>query len=325
MGLPPPGGGGRVLLVLAWTVAVALVVLSVVRALGAERGTLLVLAVGALPLTLLPAYALLALAAAWRRRALGTVAAALVVVHVAVVAPTLGAAEVPAGATTAPRLRVVVSNLYVRNPDPAEAGRALRALRPDVVVLPELDGRGLRGLQASGLLTDLPHVVAELGTREETVGLLSRLPLADRSTRAAGGRELPRGTVRVGGTDVRLLTAHPLPPVSVLEQLWRRSLADLAAESRATRLPAVVLGDLNADRDHAAFRRLLRTGLRDAHDERGRGIVRTWPTSTPLLHLDHVLVRDGDGGRLVVRDVREIVLPGSDHRTVVADLAVLPT
>ena len=123
---------------------------------------------------------------------------------------------------------------------------------------------------------------------------------------------------------MRLLAAHPLPPLSVLEVLWRRSLADLATEARATDLPVVVLGDFNADRDHAPFRRLLGTGLRDAHDERGRGLARTWPAKAPLLHLDHVLVGDGEGGRLVVEDVREVVLPGSDHLAVVADLAVLP-
>ncbi len=89
-------------------------------------------------------------------------------------------------------------------------------------------------------------------------------------------------------------------------------------------LPLVVAGDLNADRDHALFRGLLDTGLRDAHDSVGRGLARTWPSGLPLLHLDHVLVRDGEGGQLVVTAVREERVPGSDHRAVVADLAVLP-
>jgi endonuclease/exonuclease/phosphatase family metal-dependent hydrolase len=86
----------------------------------------------------------------------------------------------------------------------------------------------------------------------------------------------------------------------------------------------VLAGDLNADRDHAALRSLLETGLRDAHDERGRGLARTWPAGLPVLHLDHVLVRDGAGARVVVRSVREVDLPGSDHLGVVAELAVLP-
>jgi endonuclease/exonuclease/phosphatase (EEP) superfamily protein YafD len=313
-----------VVLVLAWTAAVGLAVLVVVRALGAERGTAMALLVGALPLTLLPAYALLALGALWRRRLLTAVALGLVVAHVQVVLPTLGAAPVPAQAADAPQLRVVVSNLYVLNPDPADAGRALRRLDADVVVVPELDARGLRGLRRSGLLEDLPHLVAELGHREETVALLSRLPLEEVSTRPVGGRELPRATVDVEGTRVRLLAEHTLPPLSVFEQLWRSALADLGREVRALDQPAVVLGDFNADRDHAAFRALLDTGLRDAHDERGRGLARTFPAWLPVLHLDHVLVRDGTSQRLVVRDVREVGLPGSDHRTVVADLAVLP-
>ncbi len=197
--------------------ALGLVVLVVVRALGVERGTVLVLLVGGLPLTLLPSYGLVVVAVLWRRRLLTAVALGLVLAHALVLAPALGAAPVPAAAAAAPHLRVVVSNLYVLNPDPAEAGRFLRTLDADVVVLPELDARGLRGLRRSGLLEDLPHVVAELGTREETVGLVSRLPLEQVSTRRVGGRELPRATVDVGGTPVRLLAEHTLPPLSVFE------------------------------------------------------------------------------------------------------------
>ena len=312
------------MLVLAWTVAAGLAVLVVVRALGVERGTTLALLVGALPLVLLPAYVLLGLAALWRRRLLTVVALGLAVAHVLVVAPALGAEPAASAAATAPRLRVVVSNLYVLNPDPERAGRALRRLDADVVVVPELDARGLAGLRAAGLLDDLPHVVVERDAREETVGLLSRLALDDVSTTRVGGRALPRATVEVGGTRVRLLAEHPLPPLSVFEPLWRDALTGLAQEVRAVEEPAVVLGDFNADRDHAPFRELFETGLRDAHDERGRGLARTFPSWLPVLHLDHVLVRDGADARFVVRDVREVRVPGSDHLTVVADLAVLP-
>ena len=294
------------------------------RALGAERGTALVLLIGALPLTLLPAYALLALAALWRRGALAVAALGLVVAHVLVIAPCLGAATVPPAAAAAPHLRVVVSNLYVLNPDPAAAGRFLRTLDADVLVVPELDARGLRGLRRSGLLEDLPNVVAELGSREETVGLLSRLPLEDVSTRPVGGRELPRATIEVEGTPVRLLAEHTLPPLSVFELLWRQALGDLADEVQTVDEPAVVLGDFNADRDHAPFRALLGTGLRDAHDERGRGLARTFP-SWLVPCCSSTTCSSGTAGTpgLVVRDVREARVPGSDHRAVVADLALL--
>ena len=320
---PAPPTSHRAARLLLGVALAGLLVLLGVRLLGVERGTGLQLLVGALPLTLLPAYPLLVGALLLRARA--HVAAALLVVagHVAVVAPALGSTPLPTGAQGAPRLRVLTANLYVLNPDPVRAARALRALRPDVLVVPELTTQGLAALGAGGVLADLPHTAVELGARAESVGLFSRLPLTDVDLRPVDVRILPRATVRVGGRRVRLLTVHPLPPVSAWEVLWRSALVDLEGEVRGTALPVVVAGDLNADRDHAPFRRLLDTGLRDAHDERGRGLARTWPAARPVLQLDHVLVRDGQGARLAVLDVEEVRVPGSDHRAVLADLAVL--
>jgi len=294
-----------------------------VRLLGGERGALLALLVGALPLVLLAAYPLLVAAVLLRSGVLQAAAVLLIGAHVVLVAPSLRAAPVPDVAADVPRLRVVVANLYVRNPEPERAGAALRALRPDVLVVPELDGRGLVALRSSGLLADLPYRVTQQDVGQESVGLFSRRPLRDLELRRVGGRVLPRATVEVGGVPVRLLAAHPLPPLGGLGPLWRVSLQDLAAEAARLGLPAVVAGDLNADRDHAAFRGLLDAGLRDAHDEVGRGLARTWPAGLPLLHLDHVLVRDAPQARLVPLAVREVDVPGSDHRGVVADLAVV--
>lgn len=314
----------QALTVVGWATAGGLGLLVAVRLLGAERGSALALLIGALPLSLLPAYALLGLALGLRRRLLGAVATALVVAHLLVVAPALGGDELTASAAAAPPLRVVTANVYVLNPTPELAGRSLRALRPDVLVVPELDADGLAGLRASGLLDDLPYSVLELGERAESVGLFSRLPLQDVSSRPGAGRLLPRATVSVDGVEVRLVTGHPLPPVLGWESLWRRSLADLAREVDGVELPTVVAGDLNADRDHASFRKLLDVGLRDAHDVRGRGLARTWPASRPVLHLDHVLVRDRAGVRFEVVDVAEAPIPGSDHLAVVADLRLVP-
>ena len=318
-------GFRQALTILGWVVAGGLGLLVGVRLLGAERGSALTLLIGALPLSLLPAYALVVLALVLRRRLLGGVATALVGAHLLVIAPALGAQELTAAATTAPALRVVTANVYVLNVTPERAGRSLRELRPDVLVVPELDADGLAGLRASGLLDDLPHSVVELGERAESVGLFSRLPLRDVTSRPGAGRLLPRATVSVGGVEVRLVTGHPLPPVLGWESLWRRSLADLASEVDGVELPTVVAGDLNADRDHASFRKLLDVGLRDAHDVRGRGLARTWPASRPVLHLDHVMVRDRAGVRFEVLDVSEAPIPGSDHLAVVADLRLVST
>ncbi|HWG94511.1 MAG TPA: endonuclease/exonuclease/phosphatase family protein [Mycobacteriales bacterium] len=302
----------------------ALAGLVALRATGTERGTLLVLLVGVLPVVLLAAWPLLGLAVRWRAPGAALAAAGLVAVQALLVAPSLTAAPPPPPGGTP--LRVVVANLYVRNPVPVEAAAVLRALEPDVLVVPELDARGRAALQEAGVEQDLPHVVVE-SAGGEAVGLLSRTPLRDVVLRRAGARVLPQATVDAGGPAVRVHAAHPLPPVGGLEPLWRAGHADLARQAAGEDLTLVVAGDLNAGRHHAVFRRLAGTGLRDAHDERGRPGAGEAAAALPLLHLDHVLVRDGrDGrdGRIGVREVREVRLPGSDHLAVVADLVVHP-
>jgi endonuclease/exonuclease/phosphatase (EEP) superfamily protein YafD len=318
-----PSASGHPLARLLTALAVAaLLLVVVVRLTGTEHGTTLVLLVGALPLTLLAGYPLLAVSLWLRSRLLVAGTAVLVLAHLVVVAPPLLAAPVDDVAADAPRLRVVVANLYRQNPDPRQAATFLRDLDADLVVVPELDPRGRQALVDAGLTADLPYTVPATGS-DEAVGLLSRLPLEDVALRRTGARVQPQVTVAVDGMAVRVLAVHPMPPVGGLEPLWRATLRDVAGQAEQENLPLVVAGDLNAGRHHATFRRLLDTGLRDAHHERGRGVARTWPARLPLLDLDHVLVRDGDGADLAVVDVRELVLPGSDHRAVVADLAVL--
>lgn len=308
---------------LAWLVALGLLLLVGLRVTGIERGKLLALLLGALPLTLLPSYGVGVVALLLRRPLLGMVAAGLMATHLLVVAPALGVERVPAAAYLAPTLRVVTANILKTNPDSVRVGAALAALRPDVLVVAELRPANLPGLRASGLLDDLPYTSMDSGPLRD-VELFSRLPLSDIGHREAAGSPQPRATIEVGGVAVRLAGEHPLPPIGTWEAGWRASLADLATEAGAQPLPLVVAGDFNATRDHAPFRQVLATGLRDAADARGRGLARTWPQWLPILALDHVLVRDGAGARLFVLDQSEVTLPGSDHKAVLADLAVLP-
>lgn len=305
--------------VAGWALAAGLVLLVAARLLGVQSGTLPALTMGLLPLLMLGAYPVLLAAMLLRRRRLAVLAVLLVGAQLLLAAPSLSAEPRPCAGT---RLRVVVANLLKSNPDPERAGRLLLSLRPDVLIVPELSERARVGLRDSGLLALLTEERVRDQAGRETVGLYSSLLLRDAQLLDVGEREWPRATVDVGGVPVRLLAVHPFPPVSPTAGRWRRSLAALDREVQATAGPLVAAGDFNADRDHASFRALLDGGVRDAHDELGRGLARTWPQPRPLLHLDHVLVRDGEGGQVAVCGVREQELPGSDHRAVVADLAV---
>ena len=103
---------------------------------------------------------------------------------------------------------------------------------------------------------------------------------------------------------------------------WTGDLRALRAGAREDTASLVLLGDFNATLDHAPMRDLLDAGLVDTHAELGRGGARTWPVTggavPRLVHLDHVL----HGRDLVGVTVEELVVPGTDHTVVVAELAV---
>jgi endonuclease/exonuclease/phosphatase family metal-dependent hydrolase len=83
----------------------------------------------------------------------------------------------------------------------------------------------------------------------------------------------------------------------------------------------ILAGDFNASLDHAAMRRLLDRGYKDAAAQVGAGLIPTWPSNKripPIITIDHVLVDHRVGVKAVsVHDV-----PGTDHRAVFAELTV---
>ncbi|KAA2255493.1 endonuclease/exonuclease/phosphatase family protein [Solihabitans fulvus] len=257
---------------------------------------------------------LLAALLAARSRRLALAAAVLVVVQVCCLAPRFvpSGQDVPAAA---PRLRVGTSNTHVGRVDPAALVELVRSERLDVLAVQELTADGVRALDAAGLLDLMPY--RELHPEVDS-SIYSRLPLAN-----GGLRHLPTtwpqtaAEVTVGGRTVRLVAVHTYYPAGDPDR-WTRDMTALRAEAGPD---AVVLGDFNATLDHAPMRALLDAGLVDTHAELGRGWAPTWPADgalPPLLQLDHVL----HGSGLAGVSVREQTLPGTDHRAVVAELAV---
>lgn len=84
-------------------------------------------------------------------------------------------------------------------------------------------------------------------------------------------------------------------------------------------MPAILFGDFNASLDHREFLELLSTGLTDAAQATGRSLWPAWPEGSPLppfVALDHVVVND----HLEVGQFTTVVVPGTDHAAVVAEL-----
>jgi endonuclease/exonuclease/phosphatase family metal-dependent hydrolase len=93
----------------------------------------------------------------------------------------------------------------------------------------------------------------------------------------------------------------------------------LVAKMRDTSLPAVLVGDFNIGDRHYLYRRL-RHGLGDAYREAGWGLGLTWSLESriPYARIDYVLHDDA----WFTRAVRRGRMPGSDHRSLTADLVL---
>ncbi|WP_371670209.1 endonuclease/exonuclease/phosphatase family protein [Streptomyces sp. NBC_00289] len=229
-----------------------------------------------------------------------------------------GKADEPSGPAVA-ELRVLTSNVEFGHGTGALVA-AVHREKPDLVFVEECENTCDARLRRA-LGKDYPHRRAVEGGGSEGSVVLSRFPL-----RAAAGvpgtMGMPGAVADVRGHAVRLQLAHPMPPLPGQLGLWRRELGELrdfAAADDTT--PTVLAGDFNASQDHAVFRRILDTGLRDAARLSGADRVPSWPARTaPTLgaQIDHVLV----SRHFAARDARFLGLAHTDHRALVVDLTL---
>ncbi|MFJ4668607.1 endonuclease/exonuclease/phosphatase family protein [Kitasatospora purpeofusca] len=312
----------RVLEWSGWAVSVLSAALVAVRVGGWDDGTPLALAVVLLPYAALGGVLALGVLLALRSWWAAAVAGVLVAVQLFWLVPRLVPDGGAAPAADAPRLRVATSNAWVGQADAAEIVRLVREQRVDVLAMEELGPGAVAGLDRAGIAEVLPHRELRPGRDTAIYSRLPLTPLDDSASEAA--REQIAAEVTVGGRTVRLTAVHTYYPLGDSGR-WSEDFDGLrAAVSGATR-NAVLLGDFNATLDHSPMRALLDTGLADTHAELGRGVAPTWPESDtyfsalwPVIQIDHVL--HGEALRAV--SVTEHRVRGTDHRAVVAELAV---
>ncbi|WP_424890459.1 endonuclease/exonuclease/phosphatase family protein [Streptomyces sp. XH2] len=270
-----------------------------------------------LPWLLAPAGAALVLAAGtrWAVGCAWGLAAVLGTLHF--LSPYAAGGAAASGPEVA-RLRILTANLEFGGATPGLL-EALRRERPDLVSVqecspeecaPALDGPQVRAAY--------PYRIVVGGGKAQGSALLSRFPLEpDGSVR--GTLAMPRALVRVAGTRLLFQVAHPMPPVAGGVELWRTELGRVRAMAAARgEAPTVIAGDFNASQDHAAFRAVLDTGVRDSAALLGRSRTPTWPslTAPPLgAQIDHVLLSPS----LAPRRARFLDLTGTDHRGLVVD------
>lgn len=228
-----------------------------------------------------------------------------------------GAGGEPSGPVLA-RPRMLTANL--------EYGQAtegllatLRRERPDLVAVQECDRRCAAALSTPALRAAYPYRNIVTGQPAEGSALLSVYPLRNEKGVPAA-LAMPTSRAKIADRWVRVQVAHPMPPLPGELDVWRTELGRLRtyAERRGD-APTLIAGDFNASQDHAAFRRLLDTGMRDSTRLAGVSRTPSWPSlTTPLFgtQIDHVLVSDA----WTAHDARFIDLADTDHRALLVDL-----
>ncbi len=296
---------------------------SLVRLVGDFDRAWLIMIVTFTPQAALALVAVTAIALVLRRWRLGLAGALLVALNAWWLAPLYVADEAPAGT----ELVAMTVNLQYGWAEATEVVDAVRERGVDVLGVTELTPEAVTALGAAGLDALLPHRVIAPDTDAHGSGLWAR----DRLTPAEEWRGVHRMpgamlhlTDRAGRTrDVAVRVAHPMRTGRFSAASYRRDQSmlreRLAAQPATT--PAVVLGDFNATRDHAAFRRLLDGGWRDATEYAGSGYVGTWSPRYWIPHfvqLDHILINRQFGAR----STAAFEVTGSDHGALVARLVL---
>jgi len=314
-----PGSAGARRYWWIWVLVAPLVAWALVRVFGLDRGFPLVPMMAFTPYVAVAAFLVAGIALALRNWAAAGVTALVTLCLAAAVLPrAIGAGTVdPAGRET---LTVLSANLYVGHGDPEAIVGLVDRYDVDLLVLQELTPKFARKLRRAGIGSRLPEAIAEVGEGPGGGGIYSRLPLTPIAAGAPTFFRQPRVELRLpDGRRVRVADVHPLTPGRTGIEAWEQSLEDLPETGPGT--PWLLVGDFNATLDSSLLRDTIDRGYRDAGDVAGMGLEPTWPNADhaipPMITIDHVLADN----RLGVVDYGVDDLPGSDHRSIHAELA----
>lgn len=230
------------------------------------------------------------------------------------------------GGASGGELTVMQANIEFGKGDPDAVVAQVRSRGVDVLAVDELTVAAVEGLSAAGLDDLLPHrYVRPVASGADGTGIWSRYPLDEQVEYPDFVMvALSARVVLPGDRSLTVFAAHPLPPWPRHQTpIWADELSRLHTilDRLRTQSDTVVMAaDFNATWDHAEFRALLGDGVRDAVEQAGAGMPRTYPADRswpPLLSIDRILVAGATATAVDVVD-----LPGADHRGIVARIAV---
>ena len=240
---------------------------------------------------------------------------------------SLSPAKAPAPASSTMRLMSINVHLYNRNA--ASLLNTVRRAAPDVLVLQEYSQAiddAVRGALAEEYTYQLRKPQAENGDGWAVYSRRPRLAPIDTALQLDRSKRQARFAVRLADKEVIVYALHLTSPQS-MDKIGRNraEVADLVELLATETKPVILAGDFNFTSSTANAAALRARGMRDTHDLAGQGRGSTWrfrklPLAyrLPGFRIDHIFV----GPELTCTNARVLDIAGSDHRPILADIAL---
>lgn len=222
-------------------------------------------------------------------------------------------------------LRVLTSNMRYGFADADALVAEVRDRDVDVLALQEMTPDAVDNLRAAGIDELLPNQLLHARWGASGTGIFSRYPITEQPAPDGfnSGPTVATLAFSADGATVALTIAavHPRAPWPSTTPQWSRELGEMAEWADGLDGPVLLAGDFNATNDHKQMRRFYAEGYIDSTEHAGGGYLATYPANRrypPFIAIDHVLTRGGP----VATHVTSITIPGTDHRAIMATVAV---
>jgi len=217
-------------------------------------------------------------------------------------------------------LRVLLANVYSDNQRYADFISLVKAEKPQLLVVQEINPMWSQQLEALKPL--LPYQIVYPRFDNFGIAVYSAIPLRNTNIKSFTEYDIPSifTEVQWQRQTVSIIATHPLPPINV-EYFKSRNqqLLEVGNGISSTNKIHAVIGDFNTTMWSPYYRKFIRqTGLKNARA--GFGILPTWPQGASMLQipLDHCLISP-EINVLKIRTAGDI---GSDHRPLIVDLVI---
>lgn len=223
-------------------------------------------------------------------------------------------------------LRILLSNVYVRNRSYEKVLALVNDEKPDIAIFQEVDFRWSRQLQP--LISTFPFTFQAA----DDLVIYSRLPLNQTVLFGSAIKSSIAANLTINQQDITLIVTHPLPPLPKLFEFRNQQLLEVGQYIQQQRNPVILVGDLNTTMWSPYYHKLIQdTGLKNARQ--GFGLLPTWPIPTPhantflkrtpivslfQIPLDHCLLSSA----IAVTGIHPGPSINSDHLPLITDLFI---